>query len=298
MRKAKDIKVRNDKEPSFFTDYISGISKMIKIGVIGCGFIGSQICKAVDSGVVEAELFGIFDFSSEKTDGILKELKFASPLKCTPEELIDACDLIVECASQEAVLKYALPAVQKGKDLMILSVGAFQNSDFRSSLQKEAVKHHSKIYIPSGAIAGTDGLKSAAAAHLSSVSVTTRKPLSGLAGSPYLTENNIDLDQIKEPTLIFEGQAAEAVLAFPKNVNVCATVSLCGIGFDETVVRIIADPTISENIHELEVHGDFGHMKMTIENKPSPQNPKTSYLAALSAVSALKKITDPIQIGV
>ncbi|MCL2550360.1 MAG: aspartate dehydrogenase, partial [Methanimicrococcus sp.] len=111
---------------------------MIKIGVIGCGFIGSQVCTAIDSGAVEAELSGIFDNSEEKMDAILESLKSASPRKCTPDELIDRCDLIVECASQEAVLKYALLAVQKGKDMMILSVGALQNPDFRSALQKEA----------------------------------------------------------------------------------------------------------------------------------------------------------------
>ena len=271
---------------------------MIKIGIIGCGFIGSQICKAIDSGFVSAELFGIFDFTEEKADAILNSLQTIRSQKCVPEELISNCDLIVECASQDAVLKYALPAVQNGKDLMILSVGAFQNAEFYSEIQKTAAETKSKIYIPSGAIAGTDGLKSAAAAGLSSVSVTTRKPLSGLAGSPYLVQNNIDLSEIREPTLVFEGTAAEAVVGFPKNVNVCATISLCGLGFEKTVVRIIADPTISENIHELEVFGEFGHMKMAIENKPSPQNPKTSYLAALSAVSALKKITAPIQIGV
>ncbi|WNY23783.1 L-aspartate dehydrogenase [Methanimicrococcus hongohii] len=271
---------------------------MIKIGIIGCGFIGTQICSAVDSGAVPAEIFGIFDFSEAKADDVLKLLKTGNPQKCAPEEMIESCDLIVECASQDAVLKYALPAAENGVDLMVLSVGAFQNPDFYQKVRDAAAASGSKIYIPSGAIAGTDGLKSAAMANISSVSVTTRKPVSGLSGSPYLIENNIDLSELKEPKLIFEGTAAEAVVGFPKNVNVCATISLCGIGFDKTVVRIIADPTISENMHELEVYGDFGHMKMAIENKPSPKNPKTSYLAALSAVSTLKKITDPMQIGV
>lgn len=271
---------------------------MIQIGIIGCGFIGSQICRAVDSGTFSAEIFGIFDFSEEKADAVLKLFKNTSPKKCTPEEMIESCDLIIECASQDAVLKYALPAAENGVDLMILSVGAFQNPDFYSALKETAAAGKSKIYIPSGAIAGTDGLKSAAAASLSSVSVTTRKPVSGLSGSPYLAENKIDISNLKEPLLVFEGTAADAVKGFPKNVNVCATISLCGLGFEKTAVRIIADPTISENIHELDVYGDFGHMKMIVENKPSPQNPKTSYLAALSAVSALKKITDPIQIGV
>ncbi|MDR0767233.1 MAG: aspartate dehydrogenase [Methanosarcinales archaeon] len=271
---------------------------MIKIGIIGCGFIGTQICSAIDSGAVPAEIFGIFDFSEAKADDVLKLLKNGQPKKCTPEEMIESCDLIVECASQDAVLKYALPAAENGVDLMILSVGAFQNPDFYQKVKGAAASNGSKIYIPSGAIAGTDGLKAAAAAGIFSVSVTTRKPLSGLLGSPYLAENKIDLSDLKEPTLIFEGTAAAAVAGFPKNVNVCATISLCGIGFEKTEVRIIADPTISKNIHELEVYGDFGHMKMTIENSPSPKNPKTSYLAALSAVSTLKKITDPIQIGV
>ncbi|WNY27657.1 aspartate dehydrogenase [Methanolapillus ohkumae] len=271
---------------------------MIKIGVIGCGFIGSQICMAIDSGFIEAELTGIFDFSGEKVNSVLSELKNASPQKLNPEQLSEICDLIVECASQEAVLKYAPPILSNGCDLMILSAGALQNRDFYALLQKTALQHDCKVYIPSGAIAGTDGLKSAAVAGLNSVTVTTRKPVSGLIGSPYLLEKKIDLSQIKEPILLFEGKAADAVVAFPKNVNICATISLCGIGFEKTVVRIIADPNIHENIHELEVFGEFGHMKMTIENKPSPQNPKTSYLAALSTISMLKRITNPIQIGI
>lgn len=271
---------------------------MIQIGIIGCGFIGSQICLAADAGDVNAELSAVFDFSEEKADAVLKLLKASAPKKCSPEEMMTFCDLIIECASQEAVLKYALPAAEKGIDLMILSVGAFQNPEFYVQLKEAAARNRSKIYIPSGAIAGTDGLKAAAVAGLSSVSVTTRKPVSGLVGSPYLQDRQIDLSRLTEPKIVFEGSAAEAVIGFPKNVNVCATVSLCGLGFDKTTVRIIADPTLSENIHELDVSGDFGHLKMTIENQPSPQNPKTSYLAALSAISTLKKITDPIQIGV
>ena len=274
------------------------IENMMKIGVIGCGFIGSQICEAIDSGLIPAQLFGLFDFSEEKVNIILKRLASSSPKRCTPEELMESCDLIVECASQEAVFKYAVPILNKGCNLMILSVGALQNPDFYEEIRKTALVNDSKIYIPSGAIAGTDGLKSASIAGLSSVSVTTRKPISGLGGSPYLIENQIDISKIREPTVLFEGAASKAVKMFPKNVNVCATISLCGIGFEKTKVRIIADPTISENIHELDVYGDFGHMKMVIENKPSPQNPKTSYLAALSAISALKKLTDPIQFGI
>lgn len=96
---------------------------------------------------------------------------------------------------------------------------------------------------------------------------------------------------------MYEGPAREAVRKFPANVNVAATLSLAGIGLDKTKVKIVADPEVKNNIHEISVQGDFGELKTRVENVPSPQNPKTSYLAALSAIATLKKITDGVEIG-
>jgi len=131
---------------------------------------------------------------------------------------------------------------------------------------------------------------------LSEILTTTKHP-QGLKGAPFILENNIDLDSLKEKTLLFEGSADEAARAFPANVNVAASLGLAGLGAEKTRVRIFADPQASRNIHEIMVEGAFGKFTCCIENIPSPSNPKTSFLAALSAVATLRKITEPLQIG-
>lgn len=213
------------------------------------------------------------------------------------EDLIRSVDLVVESASQSAVSFIVPQALEAGCDVMILSVGALADKELREKLFELARKNNCKLYFPSGAVVGIDGLNSASSAGISSVTLTTRKPPSGLAGAPHIAALGIDLGKIEKETLLFEGPASEAVKAFPANVNVAATISLAGIGFEKTVVRVIADPSLSRNVHEIAVEGEFGKFTTRVENRPSPENPKTSYLAALSAISTLKKVLNPVQIG-
>ena len=213
------------------------------------------------------------------------------------EDLIHSVDLVVESASQSAVSFIVPQALEAGCDVMILSVGALADKELREKLFELARKNNCKLYFPSGAVVGIDGLNSASSAGISSVTLTTRKPPSGLAGAPHIAALGIDLGKIEKETLLFEGPASEAVKAFPANVNVAATISLAGIGFEKTVVRVIADPSLSRNVHEIAVEGEFGKFTTRVENLPSPENPKTSYLAALSAISTLKKVLNPVQIG-
>jgi aspartate dehydrogenase len=158
-------------------------------------------------------------------------------------------------------------------------------------------KNDCKIFVPSGAIAGIDGLKSAKSASIDRVEISTTKNPKGLDGAPFIMANNINIYSFQKKTMIFEGNAKEAVKAFPANVNVAASLSLAGIGSEKTRVKIFVDPNASRNIHEITVEGDFGAFTCRIENVPSPENPKTSFLAALSAIATLKKITEPLQIG-
>lgn len=213
------------------------------------------------------------------------------------EELLQSVDLVVESASQNAV-RFVVPrALEAGCDVMVLSVGALADEELRERLFRLAEQNNCKLYFPSGAVAGIDGINSASAAGISSVTLTTRKPPLSLAGAPHVETLGIELEKIEKETLLFEGPASEAVKAFPANVNVAATISLAGIGFERTKVRVIADPALSRNIHEITVEGEFGKLFTRVENLPSPENPKTSYLAALSAISTLKKILNPVQIG-
>ena len=187
--------------------------------------------------------------------------------------------------------------LESGKDLMVMSVGAFMDEKLLDDLVSAARKNDCRIFVPSGAIAGIDGLRSARTALISKVEISTTKNPKGLEGAPFIIENNIDVNSFHEKTLIFDGNAKEAVRAFPANVNVAASLSLAGIGSEMTRVKVFVDPEASRNIHEITVEGDFGKFTCRIENIPSPDNPKTSLLAALSAIATLKKITEPLQIG-
>ncbi len=271
----------------------------LKVSLIGCGFIGSTLAQAIDDGNVgEAKLVTIYDAigsAAEKLAGVLrKKPHIAKDLR---EILGDESSLVIEASTQEAA-KTCLPLLLKAsKDVLTMSVGAFSDASFREEIKALASEKGRRVFIPSGAIAGLDGVKGGAVVQLSEVTLTTTKHPKALAGAPYVTEKKIDLSAVKKPTEIYSGRAEEACRYFPANVNVAAALSLAGIGFQKTKVRIIADPSSSVNIHEIEVKGDFGSMKVRMENAPSPTNPKTSYMAALSAIRKLQELSSPISVG-
>lgn len=144
--------------------------------------------------------------------------------------------------------------------------------------------------MPSGAIAGLDGLKAAARGRLRSATLTSRKPVAALRGAKYVLEKGIDLDGLKEDTIIFSGSPEEACRAFPATSNVAATLRLAAGKSAEMLVQVVAVPGGTANVHEIEAVGDFGRMRVMLENVPSEDNPRTSRLAALSAVATLDGI--------
>ena len=154
-----------------------------------------------------------------------------------------------------------------------------------------------RLFIPSGAICGIDGLKAAHIGEIGSVTITSTKSPKSLAGAPFITEKNINLEDIKQRKEIFQGSALEATKGFPKNVNVSAVLSLAGIGPKKTKVKVVVDPYRKTNMHEIEVKGSFGKFYTRTENIVSPLNPKTSHLAVLSACATLKRLTGHIKIG-
>ena len=268
---------------------------VLKIGLVGCGAIGSEIAKSIDRGDISAQLVAVCDHNPETAQELISSLMI-KPVKANLEELVDKSDLVVEAASQRAVPAIAKAALVKGRNLMIMSVGALADVELYRSIKRMASEHGSKVYLPSGAISGLDGLKSASSGSIKRVTLTTTKSPASLEGAPHVRERKIDLKGLKEPTLIFEGSAADAVKAFPANVNVAATLCLAARDGDVRV-RIIADPNIKVNRHEIVAEGDFGRITTKVENVPSPKNPKTSYLAALSAIATLRSIIEPIKIG-
>ena len=205
-------------------------------------------------------------------------------------------ELVVEAASQDTVKALAFRILEAGKNMLIMSTGALTDDRFYADLERKAQEKHVRIYLPSGAICGLDGVRSASIQEIRSVILTTTKHPISLEGAPYIKEKQIDLRSLAEPTTVFIGTAREAIKGFPMNVNVAACLSLAGIGADKTMVRIVADPSASKTQHEINVVGDFGELYTRVRNVVHPENPRTSFLAALSAVRTLKGIAEPIQI--
>jgi aspartate dehydrogenase len=266
----------------------------LKVGIIGCGAIGTEIAKACQGRLKDKiDLSGICDIDEKKASVLNKVLVKNVPI-LNLEDIIKNSGLIVEAASAAMSADVLEKCIDAGRDCLMMSVGGLLG---REELLRKAKEKNTRVYIPSGAICGIDGLKSASVGRVASVTLTTRKPPKGLAGAPYLKENNIDVLSIKEEKTIFEGSAEEAVKGFPQNVNVSAVLSLAGIGAKKTRVKIVTSPAYTANIHEIEITGEFGRIVTRSENLPSKANPKTSALAIFSAIATLEGIVTSVKIG-
>jgi len=272
----------------------------LRVGLIGCGSIGTIIAEAIDERRVGyVELVAVYDIVREHAEKLVDKLSRKPVISRSADGLIKRKDikLVLEAASQRAVREYALRVLEEGKDLMVMSTGALLDDELLKRMLSSAKRKGGKIYVPSGAIVGLDNVKSAAMGEIYEVTLTTKKPPSSFEGAPFVKDRKIDLRAVREPLLLYEGKAREAVKLFPKNVNVAASLSLAGVGADKTKVKIIADPGAKEIIHEIHVKGEFGELETRTVNKPFPSNPKTSFVAALSAIATLKRISGNIVIG-
>ncbi len=209
------------------------------------------------------------------------------------EALSDVADMVVECAPSRLVRSIVAPFVGSGKTAVVLSAGALLENEDLIELAKQ---HRGQIVVLTGALIGLDAVTAAAVGTIHSVRMVTRKPVRGLAGAPYIVENNIDIERITEPLKIFEGSAREAAKGFPANLNVAVALSLAGIGPDRTQLQIWADPALTRNMHRVEVESDSASFSMSIENIPS-ENPKTGLITALSVIAYLRKQGAALRVG-
>jgi aspartate dehydrogenase len=262
----------------------------MRIGIIGCGAIGSVLCRFIDQKLKGSRLVAICDIDKEKATALQRSLK-SRPEITDIDGVIKKSEIVVEAVSPSIVRELLKKCIKKRKHLMVMSVcGLIQNSDLLDKLT-------ARLFIPSGAVCGIDGVKAANIGNIESVTLTSIKNPRSLEGAPYIVKNKIDLKKIKKRRKIFEGSAAEAIKGFPRNINVSATLSLAGIGAKKTKVIIVVNPKIRRNTHEIEVIGSFGRLTAKTENVVSPLNPKSSHLAVLSACATLKRLTGNIKIG-
>ncbi|KZX15094.1 aspartate dehydrogenase [Methanobrevibacter filiformis] len=250
------------------------------LGILGCGAIANIIFNTLkEDNNFEINYF--YDNNVEKAENFAKITKghYSEDFN----ELVDNVDMVLESASPNAVKSLIPQALEKGKDVIVLSIGALMDNDFRENIIAIAKKNNAKIYAPSGAIAGLDAIKAASLGTIDNVSIVTRK-------SPRSLNQNL-----KEEKVIFNGKASEAVLEFPSNINVASSLSLAS--HVDANVKIIVDPKVNENMHEITVVGSFGEIKTLVKNIPCAANAKTSILAAYSAIELLKSFNETLKIG-
>ena len=208
----------------------------IKIGIIGCGVIGSEIAAYCDKKLSHAcRIIFLNDFDEPKARMLSKRLK-SKPRIVSSDELIEKSDFIIEAASPDVSCLIAEKTLRKDKSALIMSVGGLLKVKNLDNLLNST---KGNIYIPSGAVCGIDGALGAKIGGITGVTLITRKPLKGLKGAPYFTERKINIERIKKETLVFSGSAKQATKYFPKNINVSATLSLAGVGPEKTKVKII-----------------------------------------------------------
>lgn len=243
---------------------------MRAVGIIGCGAIGTLITEAVESGIVACDRLILFDADSAEAEKLKSRLRVSVTVVSSVDEMIRLKPaVIVEAASQQAARKYTREIVGAGIDLVVMSVGALLDLDVKSG----------KIHVPSGAIGGLDAISSADLAGVDEVVLVTRK-------NPKV----LDLDN-REEKVVYEGGAAEAVRRFPREMNVAATLALT-VKPEKVKVRVVSDPEVKRNVHEVTVRWRFGKMFFRFSNEPHPENPKTSALAAWSAIRLLKELLE------
>ena len=268
----------------------------MKITIIGCGSIGKTLAMHLET-EDNIESVSILDRKKETVQELEKEckkVKYASNI----EDAFEKSDLIVEAASQSAVKEYLPKALELGKDMVIMSVGAFIDDEFREKCKILAKQNHCRIYIPSGAVCGIEGICAATIEEVEEIILMTYKPPEAFKNDKYLKKKGVELGNLKRPKVIFSGHAEDAVKRFPRNINVAATLSLAGLGIEKTTVKIVVDPKATLNQHRIIAKGKFGEIECWTRNAPFPDNPKTSYLAALSLISAVKKIAGNFWVGV
>ena len=265
----------------------------LRVAIGGFGAIGSVVARRLDQGIEGLTLAAVAARDVARAEAAMAGFARRAPV-VPLAQLSEGADIVVECAPAAVLRDIAEPALSHGCTLIVLSCGALLDN---FDLVELARRQSGRIIVPTGALLGLDAVTAAAEDGITSVKMITRKPPQGLSGAPYLVANNIDITGLATPKCVFSGTAREAARGFPANVNVAAALALAGIGPERTIVEIWADPTVTRNIHRIEVEAEAARLSMQVENVPSPENPRTGRLTALSVIATLKKLVSPLAVG-
>lgn len=263
----------------------------MRIGIIGGGVIARLVLEHLRKGALgDVQVVAIAGRSAKSQGRPLAEA-FGVPFVVGLEALAAARpEAVVEAASHDAVREYGEALLARGISFVALSGGALCDDALRDRLERAAAQHRALLYVPSGGIGGLDTLKAVCLAGADEVSIAVTKPPAAWKGIPYVERLGVDLDRLAAPVVLFEGSAREGVPHFPANVNIAAVLSMAGVGFDRTKLKVVADPGLKFNTHFIAIRGKTGRVDIKFESVAMPENPKTSMLACFSALAAIREL--------
>lgn len=267
----------------------------MRVALAGFGNVGRAVGRRLSAGaIVGARLTAISSRDLGNARLAAADLD-PPPLVVPVAELVDHADVIVECATAEAMPEIARIALDAGKILVPVSMGGLAA---HPELLDEVARHGGRIRIATGALPGLDAVRIAAEGPVQSVVLTTRLRPESLAGEAYVRERGFDFHEPPAVAVqVFEGTARQAALAFPRHFNVAVSLSLAGIGLDRTLVEVIADPDVSGTVHRIDVDSDAFQLSLESRNQPSATNPRTSRAVAPSVLAAVRSLIAPVHVG-
>jgi aspartate dehydrogenase len=251
------------------------------IGLIGFGAIGREVAAQLAADAAGSLAIVVLDRSiPNDTLG----MRF---VQSTAELIAAKPSLVIEAAGHAAVSEHVVTVLKAGIPVVLASVGSLADDDLRKRVEAAAANGKTDLILPGGAVGGVDYLRAVASSANLKVCYCSRKPVAAWAKE--LAERGHALDKIDSEIVLFEGSAREAALSFPQNLNVAMTLALAGPGVDGIAVRVVADLNAKGNTHEIDIESSAGRARLVFENSPSPTNPKTSALTALSIVQAVRE---------
>lgn len=269
--------------------------KKIRVGIVGCGAIGSRIAKSIKTELrTDFVLTGLYDVNERRANLLADQMGLKKAVQRSLADLLKHVDIIVEAVNAPKTSDIIRQALKAKKHVLSMSVGKLLNS---KDLFQLATRNHCSVLLPSGAIAGIDAVKAASLGKIDRITLTTRKHPLGFIQNQHLIEQGLELAKITKETVLFEGNVDNAVKLFPQNINVAATLALASHAKSKITIRIIASPAFKTNSHEIEAVGNFGKIVTRTDNVVCPDNPKTSYLAVLSGIQTLKQFSQGLKIG-
>jgi len=270
----------------------------MRIALLGAGTIARLVLEHLRRGDLPGiEVVGIGGRSAASR-GVPLAAEYALPFVIGARALLGLRpQVIVEAASHDAVREHLVPLLEAGTSVVVLSAGALAEDRLRQAAEDAARRSGARLYVPSGGIGGLDALKAACIAGVDEVTIRVAKPPRAWTGIPYVETLGIDLDGMSSAQVLYQGSARGGVPHFPQNVNIAAVLALGGVGFDRTRLEVIADPGLTHNTHTIHVTGKSGRFTVILENVPSPDNPKTAWLACYSALAALQSLVGGIRYG-